>query len=141
MQRIEIDGYLESAKADLGNGVITLLVKVKQSEIPNGDLEQLAEFGRNELILALEISPYGKDKTAEADGRLDGVRGDYVSDTLSLTFKVMRNEIDKETEKLLEQTTALHIRTLIACSARQKSFFEGTKFEHAKVELKTFSGG
>jgi hypothetical protein len=135
MHRIEIDGYLESAKADLGNGVITLLVKAKLSEIPNNDLEQLAEFGRNELILALEISPYGKDKTAEADGRLDGVRGDYVGDTLSLTFKVMRNEIDKETEKLLEQTTALHIRTLIACSARQKSFLEGLNLKGVRPEL------
>jgi hypothetical protein len=141
MQRIEVEGYLDSAKADLGSGVLTIVVKAKLSELPETDSEQLAEFSRNEMILALEISPYGKDVTVEVDGRLAGVKGDLVADIVTLTYRVMRNEIDTKNERILEQTTALHIKTMVACSARQKSFLEGTRFAGSKVELRVLHGG
>jgi hypothetical protein len=141
MQRVEVEGYLDSFKADLAGGVLTLVFKGKNSEFPIPDSEQLAETARLEMIMALEISPLGKDGTVEVDGKLASIKADLVSDLVSMTFKIARTDLDARSEKVLAQATALHIKTLIACSARQKSFLDGTRFEGAHVEMRVTGGG
>jgi len=130
---IALETYIDTLKADLSTGVITVNLKTKAENLLEPERDKLAQYVRADMLLELTIQPRGKETTVSIGGKLVSIKADCVADIINLSLRIMRSDLTATDERVLAQACGLHINTYIEFSAAQGMLFDSAVTVLTKV--------